>query len=162
VNTTAVVAQDDQLELAHLSATICAELAAGLADADGIKEKYEISEVQWRKLKSSPFFRSMLKEALSKFHGDMNAGKRITMKAEILLEDSLPVLHGMVHDKEAPSSTKIDAVKQLTVLAGKAGNQAGKGGTGGNGFNVVMHINTGDGKDAIPHVIIDHDKEDSD
>ncbi len=152
--------QDDQLELAHLSATICAELAAGLADAEDIKEKYEISEVQWRKLKSSSFFRSMLKEALTKFAGDMNAGKRITMKAEILLEDAMPVLHGIVHDSEGASSNKLDAVKQLTVLAGKAGNQNQKGGAIGAGFNVVMHINTGDGKDAIPHVIIDHDPED--
>lgn len=151
--------RDDQLELSHLSATICAELAAGLADADGVKEKYGINDAQWRRLKSSPLFRAMLKEALGKFHGDMNAGKRITMKAEILLEDSLPILHRTIHDNDGAIASKLDAVKQLTVLAGKSGNQAGKGGLLGQGFNVIMHINTGGGQDAVPHVLIEQDPE---
>ena len=46
--------QDDSLGLSHLSATICAELAAGLIDAEGVKDKYKLSEVQWRKLKGLP------------------------------------------------------------------------------------------------------------
>jgi len=158
----ALAVQDDQLGLSHLSATICAELAAGLADADGIKAKYELTEPQWRKLKSNAAFRAMLKDALVKFQGDIGAPARIKMKAEILLEDSLPVLDEIIHNKEGAHGNKLDAVKQLTVLAEKAGGGKGveKGEMTGTGFNVQIHINTGGGEDAAPATVIDIPAED--
>ena len=152
---------DDQLGLSHLSASICAELAAGLADAEGIKDKYELTDQQWGKLSQNPAFRNMLKDAISKFSGDMNAGKRIMLKAEILLEDSLPVLDEMIHDREGSVSNKLDGIKQLAVLAQKGGKAGTEGGGGGSGFDVQIHINTGGGNDAIPHVVIDQPKEES-
>lgn len=152
--------QDDQLGLEHLSATICAELAAGLADADGIKEKHKLTDAQWGKLKVTPAFRNMLKDALQKLSGDMNAGKRIMMKAEILLEDSLPVLHGVIHNIDGSTQSKIDSIKQLSVLAGKTGKVDAEGNNVGQGFNVSIHINTGDGQDAQPITIIEQPAED--
>ena len=158
---TALAVQDDQLTLGHLSATICAELAAGLADADGIKAKYELTEAQWRKLKSAPVFRSMLKDALRKFQGDIGAPARIKMKAEILLEDSLPVLDGIIHDKDGAASTKLDSVKQLAVLAEKTGNKSSeRGGPSGTGFSVNIHINTGEGQEPEPVMTIEQTPED--
>lgn len=149
---TALALPDDYLNLSHLSATICAELAAGLSDAAGIKLKYELTDGQWDRLKINPIFRAMLKDALVKFQGDIGAPARIKMKAEILLEDSLPVLDRIVHDKEGGAATKLDAVKQLTVLAEKSGGGKGgeKGEMTGTGFNVQIHINTGGGTDAAP------------
>ena len=152
--------RDDQLDLSHLSATICAELAAGLADADGIKQKHELSDAQWDRLKVTPAFRNMLKDALQKLSGDMNAGKRIMMKAEVLLEDSLPVLDKVIHDREGSTQSKIDSIKQLTVLAGKTGKIDAEGNNIGQGFNVSIHINTGDGQEAQPITIIDQPAED--
>lgn len=147
--------QDDQLELAHLSATICAELAAGLTDAEGIKEKYEITDAQWNRLKINAAFRAMLKEALQQFSGDIGSAARIKMKSEILLEDSLPVLDKIIHDKEAGAGPKLDSIKQLAVLAEKTGSGKNKeGGLTGAGFNVGIYINTGGGSDAAPPTII--------
>lgn len=146
--------QDDQLGLSHLSARICAELAAGLINAEGIKEKYEMNQGQWMKLKATPAFRSMLKDALTKLDGDLNAGKRLMIKAEILLEDSLPILDGIIHNKEGSSQSKIDSVKQLTILARKDGKGEAAG-MAGHGFNVQIHINTGNGKEAEPRTVIE-------
>lgn len=147
--------QDDQLELGHLSATICAELAAGLADAAGIKVRYDLSDAQWEKLKNNGPFRSMLKEALEKFTGDIGSSARIKMKAEILLEDSLPVLDKIIHDSEIGSGPKLDSIKQLSILAEKIGGSKTKeGGMTGAGFNVGIYINTGGGADAAPPTII--------
>jgi hypothetical protein len=133
------------LDLSHLSATIAAELAAGLADADGIKERYELSDAQWNALKKNPAFRAMLKEALTKLHGDINASKRITMKAEIALEDSIPVLYAIAHDSQVQSMARIKAIEEMSVLAGRKGKdnqtQAGAGG----GFAINIQINTGEG-----------------
>lgn len=146
--------QGDTLGLSHLSATICAELAAGLIDAEGVKDKYKLSELQWRKLKGNLAFRAMLKDAIGRLTGDVNAGKRIMIKSEILLEDSLPVLHDIIQNKEGSSQSKIDSVKQLTILARKDGKGEAAG-MAGHGFNVQIHINTGEGKEAEPRTIIE-------
>jgi hypothetical protein len=128
------------LPLASLSANICAELAAGLSDPEGIKKRYELSDEEWNKLRKSPVFRSMLKEAMQRLHGDMNAGKRITIKSEIALEDSIPLLDQFAHDPEVAMPNRLDAIKQLTVLAGRTARQDAQGGASGSGFNVNIVI----------------------
>ena len=146
---TDVVALDDELDLSHLSATICAELAAGLADAKGIQKKYGILPAQWEALRQNAAFRAMLKQAIETFSGDMNAGKRITVKSEIALEDSIPVLYKMANASDGAAGVKIDAIKMLTVLAGRNQKAATEAGGAGSGFNVNIHINTGGGADAV-------------
>lgn len=126
------------LPLDSLSANIVTELAAGLSDAEGIRERYGISEAQWSILKKSPLFRSMLKEAIERLAGDMNAKHRITMKAEVILEDALPVLHEIAHDRDAQSSARIEAVKTMAQLSGRNAKDAAPGATGGFSLNIVI------------------------
>jgi hypothetical protein len=132
------------LGIHNLSATICAELAAGLADAEGIREKYEISQDQWETLKISRVFRNMLKEALRDWHGDLNSGKRITKKAELILEDSIHILYEIAHDIEKPSQQRIDSIKQMAVLAGRNQRDAANAGLGANAATINIHIDTGE------------------
>jgi hypothetical protein len=129
-----------ELSFAHLSATICAELATGLADIEGIKRRYELTDRQWDKLKKSPVFRGMLKDALRRFHGDLNAGKRITLKSEVALEDSIPLLHAWAHDPEVAVGNRLDAIKQMAVLAGRTGKEQGAAGPAGGGFNINITV----------------------
>lgn len=138
---------DVELELAHLNASICAELAAGLSDVEGVREKYGISEAQWEVLKKSQAFRNMLKEAISTFSGEMNAGRRITVKAEVALEDSIPVLYQIAHNPETNPANRVDAVKMMAQLAGRNQKEAAGSG-GGGGFNVTIEINTGESRSA--------------
>lgn len=133
----------DDLELKHLSATICAELAAGLSDAEGVREKYEITQPQWERLKTSKPFRNMLKDAIVEWSGDLNAGKRITKKSEIILEDSLHILYEIAHSDDKPSQQRIDSIKQMAQLAGRNTRDAAAG-SGGEGRAVInIHIDTG-------------------
>lgn len=130
------------LGISSLSANICAELAAGLSDVEGIKARYELSDEQWNRLKTSPVFREMLKESIARLRGDLNAGKRITIKSEIALEDSIPLLHRWAHDNEIAISNRLDAIKQMGVLAGRNGREAGQGqgGPAGPGFNINITV----------------------
>lgn len=135
---------DADLGLSHLSATICAEIASGLSTARDILEKYDISQEQWDKLKHSPVFRKMLAEAVAEWSGDLNAGKRITKKAEIMLEDSLPVLYEIAHDDQKPSQQRLESIKQMGVFAGKTGKGDGEGKGGSVGGAVInIHVDTG-------------------
>ena len=96
-----------------------------------------------------------MKEATAAFAGDANAGKRITKKAEILLEEALPILHRIMTRPDASTQAVLDTVKQLTVLAGRANRQA-EGVGSGTGFNVAIHINTGEGNSRVEGEIIEH------
>lgn len=138
-----VVPEDDLLDLTHLSPLICMELAAGLSTPEGIRAKYGITEPQWERLRVNETFTKMMREAELAFSGDLNAGKRITKKAEILLEESLPILHKIMSRKDASTQSVVDVVKQLIVLAGRTAREAGAGvGVVGPGFNVSIQINT--------------------
>lgn len=137
------------LDLTHLSATICAELASGLSDAQGIRIKYQISNDEWNRLKVNPTFRSMLAEAVAEWKGDLNAGKRIVKKAEIMLEDSLPVLYEVAHDKESPRQQRLDAIKAMGVFAGKTNSRGEAGGNASgvsHGAVINITIETKDGQ----------------
>lgn len=138
---------DASLELSDLSAQIVTELAAGLSDSDAIRERYGISEAQWELLKSNKAFRNMLTEAVQTWRGDMNAGQRITKKSEIVLEDSIPVLYEIAHNPELAPAARIDAIKQMSVLAGKTGKEGAGGGSGAGGF--ALNINIGGGTQPV-------------
>lgn len=141
--TTDVAIQNTVLDLIHLSPLICMELAAGLSTPEGVREKYDITEDQWLRLRQNPTFLGMMKEATLTFAGDMNAGARILKKAEILLEESLPILHRLLVAPEASTGTVIDVVKQLREIAGIGGRGNGvKGPASGHGFNVQIEIHT--------------------
>lgn len=128
------------MDLAALNPHIVVELAAGLSNAEAVRARYGITPAQWKTMVGSPLFRKMLAEAVQKVGGDMNAGARIQMKADLVLEDALPVYDHMIHDKNIPAQARIDAGKLLKDLAGRGAKQEGTGG-GGSGF--VLNINLG-------------------
>ena len=130
---------DTALPLDALKATIAMELAAGLADATAVKERYGISEAQWSILKRTPVFRNMLKEAIERLGGDTNAGARIKLKSDVLLEDNLPVLDEIANDKDAQSQARIEAIKTMAQLAGRTQKEATQGG-GAGAFNLQIVI----------------------
>lgn len=155
--TTDIVPQETILKFEHLSPLICMELAAGLSDPESVCTKYEITPAQWERLKINPTFVGMMEEATLAFSGDANAGKRITKKAEILLEESLPILHKIMSRSDASTQSILDTVKQLSVLAGRTQRQAEHPGAQGSGFSVAIHINTGDQPPRIEGEVIEHE-----
>ena len=150
---TEIVEIDDDLEMVHLSPTIAAELAAGLTDPKSVPKKYNLTDEQWERLKKSKLFHAMLKDAAARFKGDLGASARITLKSEILLEEALPVLGDIIHSDDIGSQQKIDSVKQLSVLAGRTQRTDGAKGSAGGGFNVNIHINTGEDAPTAPVII---------
>lgn len=130
---------DTALPLDALKATIAMELAAGLATADSVKERYGISEAQWSILRRTPLFRQMLKEAIERLAGDTNAGARIKLKADVLLEDNLGVLDEIANDRDAQSQARIEAIKTIAQLTGRTQKEATQGG-GAGAFNLQIVI----------------------
>ncbi len=138
---------DASLELRAVSPLLAAELAAGLSSPKTVRTRFGLSSAQWDILRTNPTFRSMLKDALLKWRGDLNAGARITLKAEVLLEELLPKLYDMVNSDAVPSSEKINAIKQLADLAGRNSKKEGTPAGNSNGF--VLNINVGGDKKTV-------------
>ena len=146
------------LTFGDLSATVAAELAAGLSSAETIRKRFGLSLPQWKQLTQNEYFRGMVKESLRAFQGDLNAGKRITLKAEIMLEDSLADLYGIVKDKAIPSGERIKAVQTMADLSGRNSKNA----TDPNAPKVAgftLNINVGDGKNVVIQGTSDGGKE---
>lgn len=131
---------DASLDLSALNAHIAAELAAGLSDAAAVRERYGISLEQWEVLKKSTVFRRMLAEAVQTLRGDMNAGRRIQMKADIVLEDAIPAYDTMVHNPDIPAQARIDAGKLLAQLAGRNAKPGETAAVPGGGFTLNINI----------------------
>lgn len=126
--------------LEHLNSHIAHELALGLSDAASIRERYGISDAQWDHLRKNPAFRSMLAEAIQKFKGDQNAGERIKIKADIVLEDAIPAYDKMIHSKEIPASERVNAGKLLAQLAGRTKDSGGAPALGNGGFTLNINM----------------------
>lgn len=142
----ALPSAEASVSLDALSAHIALELAAGLSNAEAIRERYGITDAQWKTLAASTIFRRMLAEAIQKVGGDMNAGARIQLKADLVLEDAIPIYDKMIHSAEIPAAARIDAGKLLKELAGR-GQKNTDGGGGGNGF--ILNINLGNNKSVV-------------
>lgn len=140
---TVVPGTDTELEIGDLSAQIAAELAAGLIDAEGVCEKYGLSPTQWERLRKNPIFREMLKEAVRTWRGELNAGQRITKKAEIVLEEAIPILDTMIHNASLHPDSRLNAIKQVESLTGRKAKE--QGGPAGGLFNLTINIGKGKG-----------------
>lgn len=138
---------DASVDLSALNAHIAAELASRLSDGASVRERYGISDAQWKTLVNSPVFRSMLREAIEQWDGQLNAGARIQKKADIVLEDAIPAYDGMIHNKDIPAQARIDAGKLLAQLAGRTAKAEGTGAGVGGGF--TLNINVGGGKEKL-------------
>lgn len=135
---------DASVDLSHLNAHIASELALGLSDATSIRERYGITAAQWDHLRKNPAFRGMLVEAIQRFRGDANAGERIKLKSDIVLEDAIPAYDKMIHNAEIPASERINAGKLLAQLAGRT-NKEGTAPAASGGFTLNINLEGGKG-----------------
>ena len=99
--------------------------------------------MQWERLRRNPIFREMLREAVRTWRGELNAGQRITKKAEIVLEEAVPILDGIIHNSLLHPDVRLNAIKQVESLTGRKAKE--QGGAVGGLFNLTINIGKGKG-----------------
>jgi hypothetical protein len=127
----------------ELSSQLAAELVAKLQPADEILNRYGLTTQDFSRLAATPAFKQMLKEAKITWESDMNAQERIRAKAAVIAEESLVVLHQIIHNSELPAPNRMDAIKHASTLADALPRKEGEGG-GSNKFTVNIDLS---GKD---------------
>lgn len=122
-----------------------AELAAKIQEPKDILARYDVSEEEFRALSRTPAFRSAYTEAKQFWESNANARERIAVKALAMLEDSLLELHTIFHDGDKTGQVRLDAFKQMSVLAKVNGGEQKAENTRA-GQTVNIHIDMGNGQ----------------
>lgn len=91
-----------------------------------------------RKLRD-PMFRDMVKQAKSIWSSDLSIKERIRLKSQVLVEDSLLEVFGIIHNRENAIPAKLDAFKQLARVAEVDTPERGKGDSGSR-FTVSINL----------------------
>ena len=87
-------------------------------------------------------FRNMVKQFKSEWLAASNSKERIRLKAAVMAEHNLLVLHDIVNDMELNPNARLEAYKQITALADVQPKKDVA--EGGPRFNLTL--NFGDGK----------------
>jgi hypothetical protein len=96
------------------------EIARDLLPLDTICENYKITEEQYQRVLHSTIFQRRLEEELEIWNAStpMAAVERIKLKAGAMIEEALPEVYAMLHDKNQPLAAKIRALEWASKMAG--------------------------------------------
>lgn len=113
--------EDEQPELSELTVfRLAREIARDLSDVSAICEQYKITDEQYQRCLHSPIFQRRLEEELDIWNAStpLAAVERIKVKAGAMIEEALPEVYQMLHDKDQPMAAKIRALEWASKMAG--------------------------------------------
>jgi len=131
---------------ARLTSTLAFDIASKLLSTDELLEKHGLTASELKSIVALPEFRRLYAEAKLTWESDID--QRLELKASMSLEDHLLTLHAMANDVGVDPQDRLNAVKLLAQVSGKAGSRAGSSGSGSTaGERVVININVPDPAD---------------
>lgn len=141
-------------QLKNYSALLAGDLAAGLHDAKTVFENHGLTEEEGLELLNNPRFQEMLKAAQQEWASVSNTHTRLKLKAQIILEQSLIDLFGIVTSEKQPAAARVAAVKELKDIAKVTENEGGGSGTSLPPIQIVI----GGAATTVEGKTIDHRK----
>lgn len=133
----------------EFSMQMVAELAAKIQEPNDVLARYGMSKKEFATLSKTPAFKHAYQEAKTFWESDSNAKERIAVKAATMLEDSLLELHTIFHDGAKSGSLRMDAFKQITVLARLNGGEMRDPSGGAAGQQININIDMGGGQSVV-------------
>ena len=121
------------------AAAIAAELATDLVPPKMIFARHGIPDAEAKLLLKDPTFRSQVRRFKKDWEGAGNATTRIRLKAQLAVEDGVALLYNLFRDVDTAANARIDAYKQLVVLADAAPSKVA-GAEVGSRFSVTINI----------------------
>jgi hypothetical protein len=121
------------------------EIARNLYPPAAVREQFKLSVEEFDDATNSAFFQTRLAEEISLWNDPQNARVRISAKAATLIEESMPEIYALIHDRTQPMSAKVQALQAAARWAGIEHNPAITGGGDDGDRKVKITINI-DGK----------------
>jgi len=128
-----------------LASRVAREVARDLSPVDMIRVKFGLSEEDYSRIINSAIFKSRLEEELAIWNASdvLSIAERIKAKTGTMIEESLPEVYELIHDKNQPMVGKIRALEWAARMSGIGEvERLGPAGvmSGGSGINFNIFI----------------------
>src|SRR5262245_36888602 len=145
--------EDNRFAIETMASRLAREIARNLVPLERIQERYKIGEDEYQRIVASSFFKLRLEEELELWHASTPKAiqERITAKNLTMIEESIPEVWDLIHDKKQPMSAKIDALKWASSVAGLIKRDNGHAGDAAE--RVRFNIYIGDKPQSFDKVI---------
>lgn len=137
-----------QINVAELSSSLAADLAAELYDQETVFRNHGLSGEVGQQLLGQPWFRSMVEQAKRDWDALDNTRDRIRTKAQIALEESIPTMYALIADGNTPGAARVAAFKEMKEIAGMGAKESEGGGPTFIPIQIFL-----DGREAAPLTI---------
>lgn len=132
------------VEQSKISNALAMELAAQLTDLPDILDRYGLTKAQLKKILGDPEFKIIFAQAKARWGADANATERVISKSTLMVEDSLMMVYGIMHNADTPASGKLAAFNALVELSDAAPRrQAAKSPEAGDKFSITINLSGG-------------------
>ena len=103
-----------------LASRLARELARDLVPLETILERYKIDEDDYQRILRHPMFAQRFQEELDIWNAStpMAIAERIGSKAATMIEESLVEVYSLIHDRNQPMASKIEALKWASRISG--------------------------------------------
>lgn len=142
-------------------AALAREIAMDIQDVSTILASHGMDAMDLERLKQDPVFGRLLQAAVSEWNSAFSTAERIRLKAQAMVEESLPSLHEASIDTKIPLAQRVEALKfsaKLGALLDERNAVVGSKG-GGGGFAVTINIGSDSVKITQAPEVIDVDGE---
>lgn len=111
---------DNRYAIETMASKLAREIARDLIPLDRILQQYKIDEDTYQSIIGSHFFRVRLEEEQALWGGSdpRSIQERIVAKNLTMIEESIPEVWDLIHDKKQPMSEKINALKWASSVSG--------------------------------------------
>lgn len=143
-------------------ASLAREIAMDLQEVDKILAAHGLSREEFEKLQGDPTFTKLFQAAVTEWNAASSTPERIRLKAQVMVEESLPSLHTATVDDKIPLAQRVEALKftsKLAALVDEKGGVLGGRGPVSGGFSISINIGSDTVKitQALPTPeVIDH------
>lgn len=132
-----------------LSASLAADLAAGIYSQQEIFDHHGIDVVQASVLLKSDWFQKMVEDARKEWASIDNAKERIRVKARLSLEEGIIEMFNIIRDKNVPAAARVGAFKELKEIGGVVERQDPNQGAAGMIPSVQIFLGNQDGSASV-------------
>jgi hypothetical protein len=131
-----VTSEEDQ----KLLRSIAREIAYDIIPLETILKNHEVTHKQFQEISKQQAFQTMLREYVEVWAGAENTQGRVKMKITSGVEDSLPDMFGLLHDKNFSDNARVELFKTLLQAGGLRGTEKTEGGSSAERVQITINM----------------------
>lgn len=119
--------------------SLAREIAIGILPLPTILDGLKLSLADLETVSRYPRFQQLVESMAAEWGSTLNTPERVKVKSQALIEDTLPELYTLIHEKKESMAAKVEALKLLRVLGGMGERDPGSG-IAPERFHLEIHI----------------------